>query len=326
MALYRIYGLEVDSELAFTAPLPPGAPPADVTIERVESAPLEGWEGSPPVFLSPRRTADGEVAALLHRAAGWEILRFSGLYDFFLSSPDAEDGPTARILVRPTPAASARDVETRLLGPVLAYWLERRGVLALHASGLVLDGQAVVFLSDNGGGKSSLAATALAAGQALLSDDLVAVARTPSGFEARAAYPEMRLWPPEASHFLGGFEELPRVEPRLEKRRVAVGGDGFGRFCPTAERLAALVVPERLEAGDGDVELLPLSPAAAVMQLVRHSYSPYIVEGAGLQPERLGRFAEIVATIPAWRLRYPSGHGHLPRVLEVLRGAVRPGA
>ena len=302
MSLYRIYGLTLATELSLTARLGPGRPPVDLDVELVRSRPpIGGWEGTEPVFTSPRKTPDGEAAALLFRVGEWEVLRFSGLYDFFLSD--------RRIVVWPVDGGvrPGGDIglETRLLGPVLAYWLERRRILAFHASAVATERGALLFLSDNGGGKSSLAAECLAAGHALLSDDLVAVERRGGRALARAAYPEMRLWPADARHFVGDTAGLPRVDPDSEKRRIEIGPGGFGRFEPAAQPVAALVLPD--VGGSAGQVLEPLPAARATMELVRHSYSPYIVEGAGLQPGRLRQIAGLATAIPGWRLSHPAG-------------------
>ena len=325
--MYRIYGLQLASELSFEAGLPAGRSPADLSVEEAPSPPLDpAWRTSSPSFTSARRTSDGESAALLYELDGWEAFRFSGLFDFYLSHSTPPRREPARIVIHRTGGASDLEMETRLLGPVLAYWLERRGILALHASAVVIDGGAVLFLSDNGGGKSCLAAAALRAGHSLLSDDLVPVESVEGEFRARPSYPEMRLWPADADHFLGGSRSLSRVDPRFDKRRVPIGGSGLGRFHASQARLAGLVVP-RLKAEDrsgGTVDLRRLSPAVALIELVRHSYSPYIVEGVGLQPQRLALFSQIVASTPVWQLEYPPGYDHLDRILEVLlRGLER---
>ena len=78
----------------------------------------------------------------------------------------------------------------RLLGPVIAYWLERAALPVLHASAVAVGGEAAAFLAGSTGGKSSLAAALVAAGCPLLSDDLVAIEAVPhASFLGRSSYP-----------------------------------------------------------------------------------------------------------------------------------------
>jgi hypothetical protein len=55
-----------------------------------------------------------------------------------------------------------------------------------------------------------------------------------------------------------------------------------------------------------------------LIELVRHSFSPHLVQAAGLQPRRLDLFARLVMQVPVRRLRYPSGFERLPEVVERL--------
>ena len=237
-------------------------------------------------------------------------------------------------------------IEIIFLGEVLSFWLERQGIPALHASAVLIGGRAVAFLSSNQGGKSGLAATLMQSGHPLLTDDILPVEEHNGVFLGRPGYPTMRMWPDEAAYFLGAYEHLPLVHPELSKRRVPVGGDGFGSFCDTSQPLACIYLPERRDASgasttseisavghpgrhpsqpDGavpntDVEILPVSPRDAVIELIRHSFSAHQVEAAGLAPQRLNFFARLAQKVPMRRLIYPASFEHLPRVREAILG------
>src|SRR5947199_409549 len=60
--------------------------------------------------------------------------------------------------------------ELRVLGPVMSYWLERHGLLTLHAAAVEVGSGAVAFVSRHGGGKSGLGAGMIATGASLLAD------------------------------------------------------------------------------------------------------------------------------------------------------------
>jgi hypothetical protein len=183
-------------------------------------------------------------------------------------------------------------------------------------------GRALAFLSRHGGGKSGLAAAMVQAGCPLLADDMVVLEeRDEVRWEVRPAYPEMRMWPDEASHFVGPPEELPRVQADSEKRRVVVGDGGFGTFLDASAPLACIYLASRREETGGVVEIQPVPRSEALIELVRHSFSPRLVEAAGLQPARLDRLARLVRSVPVRRLVYPSGFDRLPEVAEILMGS-----
>jgi hypothetical protein len=86
----------------------------------------------------------------------------------------AADGRT-ELVVR---TGSERELLYRLLNlllPALAWSLPTRGMLLLHAAGIVVDGTAFVLVGQEGAGKSTWASVARGAGAAVLSDDLIVV-------------------------------------------------------------------------------------------------------------------------------------------------------
>lgn len=262
-----------------------------------------------PAYESSCRTTDGESLAYLYRLEDHEVLRFPAIADFCLR-PDRIDV----YITAPAPELA----ELRLLGPVLSYWLEKRGIPTLHASAVATDRGAVAFLSRKEGGKTGLAAAFLQAGFPLLTDDVLPVEEAGGRFLARPGYPQMRMWPDEAAHFVPEWEGLPTVHPAISKRRVPVGEGGFGTFHEASLPLACLYLPERV--AEGPVEVQDVSPRDAVIELVRHSFSPRLAEAAGLGPRRLDFFARLALQVPVRRLRYPSGFDRLPEVVgQVLR-------
>jgi hypothetical protein len=241
---------------------------------------------------------------------GCEVLCFPGVADFYLLP--------GRIDCHLLAPEHEHLVEIRLLGPVFSYWLERRGLPTLHASAVDAGGRVVAFLSSHGGGKTGLAAAMMRAGCPLLTDDVLPLEERERIFLGRPGYPQMRMWPDEADWFLGGSEDLALVHPAFSKRRVPVGPDGFGAFQGSTLPLACLYIPERRT--DGPVEIRDVPPREAFLELVRHSFSPHLVQAAGLQERRADLFARLVGQIPVRRLLYPSGFERLPEVVEGLPG------
>jgi hypothetical protein len=303
---YHLFGHHLATDFPFAVRLPSCGHPADLTFA-ISPQPVLSAEA--PVFVSPFQAADGEPLTALHRTEAGEVLRFHQGGDFLL----LEDRIEVHL------AAARLDLaELRFLGPVMSYWLERRGLPTLHASAVSVNGRAVAFLSRHGGGKTGLAAAMVQAGFPLLTDDLLVLEEKEDCWEVRPAYPEMRMWPDEAEHFVGSPEALPLVQADSEKRRVAIGEGGFGLFLDASTPLAGLFLASRRPEGDGGVEIQPVPRSEALIELVRHSFSPRLVEAAGLQPARLDRLARLVRAVPVRRLVYPSGFDRLPEVVRSL--------
>ena len=79
-------------------------------------------------------------------------------------------------------------------------------------------------------------------------------------------------------------------------------------------------MPERRKVAEHgiDIQIIAIPPREAVIELVRHSFTPRVVEAIGLQPQRLALFAHMVQQVSMKRLIYPCGFGHLPAVRDAI--------
>lgn len=300
LRLHRVYGLTLASDFPFAHRLAAGRGAPDLTFS-IGVPPSPAQPGAR-LYSSPWRDETGESALYLDRFPGTDVLRFPGTADFYL-----EPGCITGHLLDP---GGRELMELRLLGPVLSYWLERLGIPVLHAAAVRIGDGAVGFLAPSGGGKSSLAAALLQAGAPLLTDDVLPVEESAGTFLARPGFPQMRMEPDSARRFLGRTDGLASISPDDSKLHVPVDA-----FCGMATPLAGLYLVERRP---GPLEILPLSRREAVVELVRHSFSPYLVEAVGLQPRRLDLFVRLVRQVPVHRLLCPTGFEHLPQAAEAL--------
>ncbi len=314
---YRLFGLRLRTEFPFAfyleteKEMETAAEPSSIPFSVTPEPPFH-WraEEHTPVYESPFRGEGGETILRLYHLEECDILSFTEGVDFYLFSHN---------LVAHSPKGPFEHCSTlteiRFLGPVLAFWLERQGLPVLHASAVVRGGRAIGFLGANKGGKTSLAAALLRSGMALLTDDLLVLDHQAPGRLVRPGYPQMRMWPPLAKFFLGAIEELPRVHPALSKRRVQVGeGSRLGTFCSQPQPLECLYLLQRQPAGAKTVEIEPVSPRDAVIELVRYSFLPTLAAGLGWEGRRLAGLSRLSGEVPLKRLIYPSGFDQLERV------------
>ena len=310
---YRLFGIILETEFAFATPLATGTGEPDLVFALVPEAPFTEWRNSPPLYESLHTLPDGRRGTYLYRHGSCDVLRFTGIAHFYLW-PD-------RIACQLLDPAFDYGVEIFFLGAVMALWLERRGVLALHASAAVVDGGAVAFLASNEGGKTTLAAGMMQRGHALHSDDVVAVTQPGGAATAHAGYPQMRMWPDQARRFVADTIRLDPVHPRIEKLRVPLGRAGLGRFCGAPKPLRCIYLPER--TGRGEIEFDTVPPGEAVFRIIQQSFVAELASAARLEAARLGRVAALVETVPVTRMTYPSGVDALPAVCEAIRADLR---
>lgn len=321
MRSYDLYGVRMASDHEFANPLPASPVPAteaDLVFACVKEAPSwVDWSAATVVDEQGRRS-DGSPDFVFARFPSHDAIRIPGALDFYVS----DDRVTCHVV----DGRHGYLVEIALLGMVLAFWLERRGTLTLHASVAVLEGAAVGFLGSSGGGKTSTLLACLARGHALLTDDLLAVRQEEDHVRAERGYPALRLLPEQVARFVGDDHALPLLHPAFEKRRVLVGNGGFGRFADGAAPLRRLYLPERGPATHASVVIEPLRADEAVVTLLRQSFLPREVQRFGWQARRLAEMPALVRHLSVARLRYPAGFDRLAEVIAAVERDLDPDA
>jgi len=169
------------------------------------------------------------------------------------------------VIVDPKPGADERTVRLCLLGPVAGLFLHQRGWLTLHASAVAVEDSAIVFMGGQAWGKSTLAAAFNARGYGMLSDDVTAIRLDSDRPVVLPAFPQIKLWPKSVEALGDVPESLPVVHPDLPKRALRVTS-GFAQAPLSLKRIYALAVGE-------SVEIESLSPQAALVELICHSYA-----------------------------------------------------
>ena len=300
-AIYRVYGQVLASDFPFTTALQPGSGAPDLTFSRVFIAPdYPAWRDGTPA-LNIRNTL------FIYCCETFDLFRIIDLADFYILS-DA-------IVCHLHDAQYDYQVETFFLGVIFSYWLEKRGIRALHAAAVNLNGQAVAFLSTNSGGKSSLAATLVQMGYPLLSDDILGIQKDGDRFIAHPSFPQLRMWPDAAQHFVGSYEDLELAHPAYDKRRVPV--HRLGGFCDKGVPLARVYLPERHENMDShDIQIERIPPVLAVMDFSAYAFAESYLAATDLQAERFRFSAALTQAVPIYKLIYPSGFPRLRHVCQ----------
>jgi hypothetical protein len=303
---FRWFGRVLATDLPFVVRLPETTDAVDVTLTRVAGGAFEGEMDDRRIFSAASEPGEAPwLEAFVHGEA--TRLRFLEFADFEIAGD--------RIACRLAEGTLA-EAETFFLGLVSALWLELQGALCLHGAAVVAPSGGIGFLGFNRAGKSSLAASFLTAGNPLLTDDVLAL--EPGAGErvmAQPSFPQLRLWPQSAEMLTGEERQFEPVHPRFEKRRVPVDEEGIGSFHDRASDLRALFLPDR---SGSEIELARLTPREATIELVRHSFLGALGEAAiGVGP-RFDRLVSVAERVPVFRLAYPNGLEHLPRVRQAI--------
>ena len=234
---------------------------------------------------------DGATRAVYYREpAGDYLLRFPDLADYRISS-DLD-----LVTCVPAPGASDEACRNTFANQVLPAIMDKRGHTVVHASGVEVDGAAVLFLGDSGRGKSTLAAAFARAGHRLLSDDGVHVERNAVDVRAHPREASLRLLPDSVA---GVFPEAGIAAQDDTKASIA---GGKVEFCdrPLVVR-AAYFLGDATSAGPA---IAPMAPAESLVAWVGQCYL-LDTEDASALASQFERLSAMSNRLASHRLDYP---------------------
>ena len=307
--VYKIYGVNLASDSEFGDHFLPGTGSPALVFTCTHEAPLPAiWQEKPSVYASPYLNAAGQSFYALYREKDFLIGRYAGIADYYIW-PDC-------IICHLQDAAMSYLANVHLLANIITFWLEGRGIPRLHASAVAIDEHAVAFLANSGHGKSTMAAAFTHNGFPFVTDDILPIEMRSDGFWALPGMPHLRLWSKEAEYIGGAVAHLRIVETgRNNKYSLQIGKD-VGEIYQAPLPLGCIYVLERRDAmhWGTEVQIAPLSPRDAVIEMMRYSFGALTNEALGLSPQRLKFFAQLADQVPVRRLVYPAGMQHLERV------------
>jgi hypothetical protein len=237
---------------------------------------------------------------------GW-YLRWARLFECLLSA-DAR-----RIAYRPLPGGSPAALETYLLGHVLSFVLLHRGEEPLHATAVVVRGRAVALVGDSGYGKSTLAAAFLAAGHALLTDDLLVVRRDGAGFTAFPGPPRIKLFPEVARAVLGDHDAAgARMNSLTSKLVIPLARADDPPAGPVFLAAMYVLAPPGPRPVRG-ITIRRLSPRRAFVELTRATFNSMNVDRARLE-RQFALVTALASVVPVKTLTFPRSLAWLPTV------------
>lgn len=202
-----------------------------------------------------------------------------------------------------------------LLGPVLAVLLHQRGLLILHASSIGIKGCGFCLLGDKGAGKSTTAASLVAAGHTLLTDDIVAIDCNADGdFYVLAGFPQIKLEADAGARIgLADSRILAQAHPSIDKTRHRLMS-GFSGHRAKLEKLFVL-------ARGNEIGVTCLSSRQSLDALIRYSYMSRFGVAAMVGDSvavHLMQCAKIAGELKVNVLTVPDNLGLLDELVDVL--------
>lgn len=228
-------------------------------------------------------------------------VRWDGVGEFLVSARGHQ------IRARRFDEASRESFEVYLLGQALSFALVKCGLEPLHATTVVVNGEAVAFLGESGFGKSTLAACFLAAGYAILTDDLLILEKDGKKgdgvFHAYPGPPRIKLYPQLARRFLGTASAGVAMNSASQKLVLPLGP---ALVSPAPIPLRALYVlgAPRTSPRRQPICISTLSSRESFLELVKNTFNYRVVNPDRLQ-RQFKQTAQVVEAMAVKRVSYP---------------------
>ena len=293
---YRLYGMNVDSEMELPELVPADFAEADISIV----------SGSVPTKL------DEPVAkGVLYECAPSRFLfRMEGIASFL-----ASDG--CHIQVQPEAGAQPEDIRVFLLGSVLGAVLHQRGMLVLNASVVEKDGRALIFAGRSSVGKSTLAAGLSQRGYRVVADEMAVFSFSNGSPLVEPGPPYLKIWHDVLKRLGHPISELQRIRSRVMHRY----------FLPVATPECPIPVASLSLLNFWNKEELSfevLEPMVAFGNLLRVTYRGAYYEGLGPSQAYFQAAQKVISQIPMFNLTRPDQKlKFLPEFLDEVEERLR---
>lgn len=225
---------------------------------------------------------------------------------------DWEDFGTAlirngnEVLIDPQAGVEREEFSPFITGAILAILLNQRGILVLHASAVIINGEAVAFLGDKGAGKSTLAAYLQKQGHGLISDDLAPIILGNEKVQISPGYPRIKLWADSVKSVGLDWDTLPPISKFIDKRSYHCF-DGFSTKPVNLSRIYILVEGSA-------IEIKRLELAKAFIEITRNIYLGRYLQITRQNADYFRQCKAVVSAVPVFSLKRPHDHKTLSEV------------
>lgn len=200
----------------------------------------------------------------------------------------------------------------------LSLWLEMRGVPCIHANAVATDSGVIGLIAPSQTGKTTLTAALATRCMAMMTDDMMAIHKTEAGWKVYPAWPQLRMWPEVAQHFVKNADSLKRVHGRFEKRLVKLNEQNVLNHSSKSGLLKRLYLLERRESKASEIVIESVTAAESMIALLQNSMLADAYRPLGIEQGRLKALASLLKTVQLKRVVYPSGKEHLGDVCKCI--------
>jgi hypothetical protein len=302
---YCVYGVTLHSDIQLALPVDGFGELAQISLR---TAPASFFFNAKR-HLSSSNDSDSwyQFSRLVDHSS---YVRWEGVGEFLVSARGHQ------ITTRQFDEASPESFRVYLLGQALSFALVKCGLEPIHATTVVVNGEAVAFLGNSGMGKSTLAACFLEAGYGLLTDDLLILKPKSGVFMAYPGPQRIKLYPRLASRFLGTASNGVAMNSESGKLVLPLHETRTSTRPTPLKALYTLAAPRQL-ARKHPIRIQKLTARESFLELVKNTFNSKVVN-----PDRLRRqfkqTAQVVSQMLVNKLWYPRVLARLPAVRDAI--------
>jgi len=241
---------------------------------------------------APQRMSDTSEVVLRD---DWAILPIPTVGEFWVSNGRCIQGFL-------DPQADIHLAKVFLLGSAIGLVLHQRGLLVMHASAVLIDGRATLFVGDSGAGKSTIAASLARDGYDVLADDVMPIAYDS---DKRAV-----VWPGACAFKLWG-DTVDSLG--LQRERLVPISNRDNKFyvlnprtvADEAYPIARIIELARVTEEQPSVSLDALGPLEALRVVSTNTYRTNYIDLLGRRHEHFRQCGQLIHQVPVLQLRRP---------------------
>ncbi len=194
------------------------------------------------------------------------------------------------VIVEPLPDVDDRILRPCILGSAMSVILQQRGFLVLHASAVVMQGEAIAFLGASGAGKSTTASAFMKHGYSVITDDVLAIQFKDGIPVVIPSYPFIKLLP-DAVVALGHDVETFPLLNRTTTKRMQTFENSYLQDAYPLGKIYALAISDRHEVQD-------CPSTEALLSLVNHSRALNALTDPDSKKQHFQQCSDIVKSTP----------------------------
>ena len=218
------------------------------------------------------------------------------------------------IIVEPYKNADLKSLRIYLLCSTMSAIIHQRGMIPMHASGILTDNGVVLITGDSGAGKSTIIKALSKKGHRIFTDDVCVLQSQNGIIEGIPSYPVMKLWENTFKLLeLGEIKGEDRLWPDVDKYAVYFHNE----FLASWKKISKIFILEKSEDIYKPI-LINQSGAEAFIAIGSNTYRGWYIEPMKLSDLHFSMVNEVIKQCKVLKITRPVEGDSVSLVTELI--------